>query len=384
MAINVSLAQLSTLNNTSILSQTNANNAIIQSALPDALSRSGQSPNQMLSNLDMNSNQIINLPPPSTTNSPARLVDVTGTTLNVGFPSLIGDVTAPSNNGALTTTVANVSAAGSIKATAMPALTGDITTTAGTVATTLVTGNAGNLNSGTLLAARLPALTGDVTTTVGTVATTIAANAVTGAKIATNTVGNTNIRQGVARSIIGVTGNATANVADIQGTTRQVLSINTAGTAAAFAQPQGDQLLGTTTNDNATAGNVGEFISSVVNSGSALTFTSNTAANITSISLTAGDWDVWGSICLNVAATTNMFNAQVSVSTTSATMNLTPGQCFLMFWVPGVLGTSTPMYSTPPVRVSLSGTTTVFAVGQIGFTTSTCTVFGGIFARRVR
>jgi len=76
MAINVTLAQLSTLNNTSILSQNNSNDAILQAALPDALSRSGQTPNQMLSNLDMNSNNIINLPPPVSVNSPARLIDV--------------------------------------------------------------------------------------------------------------------------------------------------------------------------------------------------------------------------------------------------------------------------------------------------------------------
>ena len=44
--------------------------------------------------------------------------------------------------------------------------------------------NASNLNSGTLAAARMPALTGDVTTTVGTVATTIANNAITNAKLA--------------------------------------------------------------------------------------------------------------------------------------------------------------------------------------------------------
>lgn len=46
------------------------------------------------------------------------------------------------------------------------------------------TTNATNISSGTLPAGRMPALTGDVTTTVGTVATTIAANSVTLAKMA--------------------------------------------------------------------------------------------------------------------------------------------------------------------------------------------------------
>lgn len=52
------------------------------------------------------------------------------------------------------------------------ALTGDVTASAGSSATTLAAGNAGNLNSGTLLAARMPALTGDCTTSAGAVATT--------------------------------------------------------------------------------------------------------------------------------------------------------------------------------------------------------------------
>ena len=43
-----------------------------------------------------------------------------------------------------------------------------------------------------------------------------------------------NLAQGSARSVLGVTGNSTADVASIQGTSDQVLVINTAGTALAF------------------------------------------------------------------------------------------------------------------------------------------------------
>lgn len=52
--------------------------------------------------------------------------------------------------------------------------------------------------------------------------------------LGTNSVGDTYLRQGAARSVIGVTGNATANVADIAGTADQVLRVNAAGTALAF------------------------------------------------------------------------------------------------------------------------------------------------------
>lgn len=52
--------------------------------------------------------------------------------------------------------------------------------------------------------------------------------------ISANSIDNTRIRQGVARSVIGVTGGATSDVADIQGTADQVLRVNTAGSALAF------------------------------------------------------------------------------------------------------------------------------------------------------
>jgi len=52
--------------------------------------------------------------------------------------------------------------------------------------------------------------------------------------ITNNAVTNAKFRQGVARSVVGVTGNATADVADIQGTADQVLRVTTAGTALSF------------------------------------------------------------------------------------------------------------------------------------------------------
>lgn len=52
------------------------------------------------------------------------------------------------------------------------------------------------------------------------------------ASIIANSISNTEIRQGVARSLIGVSGNAGANVADIQSTSaNQVMRANTGGTA---------------------------------------------------------------------------------------------------------------------------------------------------------
>jgi hypothetical protein len=50
-------------------------------------------------------------------------------------------------------------------------------------------------------------------------------------------------------------------------------------------------LVGTTTNDNAPAGNNGEYVSSSVAKTTPVTLVSATPANLTSVSLSAGDWD---------------------------------------------------------------------------------------------
>jgi hypothetical protein len=52
--------------------------------------------------------------------------------------------------------------------------------------------------------------------------------------IATNGIGNTQLRQGAALSVIGNSGTATASVADIAGAAGQILRVNDAGTALGF------------------------------------------------------------------------------------------------------------------------------------------------------
>jgi hypothetical protein len=56
----------------------NNNFSTIQTAMDNTLSRDGTPPNQMASTLDMNGNQIINLGPPISADSPMRLTDAVG------------------------------------------------------------------------------------------------------------------------------------------------------------------------------------------------------------------------------------------------------------------------------------------------------------------
>lgn len=74
----LTLADLASLQNeTSAMATINANNALIETALENTLSRDGTAPNQMEASLDMNSQRILNLPTPLLPTEPARLIDLT-------------------------------------------------------------------------------------------------------------------------------------------------------------------------------------------------------------------------------------------------------------------------------------------------------------------
>jgi len=157
----------------------------------------------------------------------------------------------------------------------------------------------------------------------------------------------------------------------------------TSGTVPA-ARTNGHQN-GTATNDNGAAGEIGEVISASVASGSAIALTSATAANITSISLTAGDWDVFGWVNFFGNASTSQTSLIGSVSTTSATLDVTtPFASLAQSTAAQVVGGATNTFSVGPLRASLAGTTTYFLVCRATFTVSTMNCFGGIRARRVR
>lgn len=137
-------------------------------------------------------------------------------------------------------------------------------------------------------------------------------------------------------------------------------------------------IVGTTTNDSANAGSIGEILS---NSTTGTSLTNNTAANVTSVSLTAGDWDVQCSIQYNPAGGTTMTGFQGGVSTTSAVV----GAFGTFFRINATFGTGAPQTFTSPItRISLTATTTVYAVAVAAFGGSTMTGDGIIRARRVR
>lgn len=143
---------------------------------------------------------------------------------------------------------------------------------------------------------------------------------------------------------------------------------------------------GTPTNNNANAGSVGEFVSSTVLVGAAVALASNTAKDVTSISLTAGDWDVWGSVAFNPAGTTTTNSQGGWVSLVSNTAPVSPNNGGFVFsqGLTGGAGAALNTWTIGRARFSLSATTTVFLGAFSGFAVSTSAAYGFIGARRVR
>lgn len=162
------------------------------------------------------------------------------------------------------------------------------------------------------------------------------------------------------------------------------LSVTNLSATGRITPSQTGGIAGTTTNNDPDAGGVGEYSQNDVASGSAIGLVTGTPNNIASIGLTAGDWDVYGSILFSYGVSTNITQLQGSLSTTSATLSA-PGRFSQVIPSGMVPGSLTPIgYSILPLRVSVASTTNVYLVASAAFTVSTLSAYGRIWARRAR
>lgn len=138
---------------------------------------------------------------------------------------------------------------------------------------------------------------------------------------------------------------------------------------------------GTTTNDNAESGRIGEYISANVAAGSAVSLANNVAKNVTSISLTAGDWDINGNVAFTMSGSCD--NVQSWISTTSATRP-TPPNAGAFNEIAGPSTVTGTVLPTGVTRLSLSGTTTVYLSTIVLIVSGTVSAYGFIGARRAR
>ena len=142
----------------------------------------------------------------------------------------------------------------------------------------------------------------------------------------------------------------------------------------------GASFKGTSTNNNATAGYNGEYVESVV---SLVSFFSNTTfGDLTSISLTAGDWDVSGIAFFqpnggtitswDLGISTTSGNSSVGLIYGSNAESTTP------------VASSNTSFSIPVYRVSLASTTIYYLKFKSNYSVASPLANGRISARRVR
>lgn len=175
-------------------------------------------------------------------------------------------------------------------------------------------------------------------------------------------------------TIKGNVSGVSASPTDLTATqVNTMLGVTNVGTATV------GQIPGVNTNTAANSGTIGEYISSMVLFASSISLTTGTPANITSISLTAGDWQVWGNVDVNNGAT--LSKAQGWISSTSATL---PDEALTVGYQQGG---ALPNFGylgcgSLTQRFLLNSTTTVYLSVQV--TGTSCTACGQIQARRMR
>lgn len=178
---------------------------------------------------------------------------------------------------------------------------------------------------------------------------------------------------------------ATNTISEITSANSGVLTTNSSGvpsidTTNFQVLTTGVQMKGNNTNTAPPAGYIGEQIRATVSLASAITLTNVTAANVTSISLTAGIWDVSGIVMFPGAAITGtQFSA--SINTTSATLG-TAGDNFVQTPTPPT-SSSDQTLTIPSYRLTLGSTTTVYLIAMGAFSVGTLKAYGRISGTRV-
>lgn len=157
-----------------------------------------------------------------------------------------------------------------------------------------------------------------------------------------------------------------------------------AGTKCVDIKSTGVAILGTNTNDNAAAGFVGQSVKSVV---SAVTLAATTVyGNITSISLTAGDWLVWGQLNIASADGAAVTRTQIVISEHSGntTTDHVGGDNLLDMGFSWTSGATRIGGSCNAYRVSTSSTKTIYLKARADYSGGTLSTDARLSALRIR
>lgn len=154
----------------------------------------------------------------------------------------------------------------------------------------------------------------------------------------------------------------------------------TGGTFSGAIVPSGG-ITGVTNGSAAAAGAIGQILSA---SAGPIALTSGATPNvITSIVLTAGDWDVWGMAQINPAGTTTMTVFQGGIGTSSSTQpSINTGSVFLQDLAGGFGAGQAQIAALAPWPENVSTSTTVYCLITASFSVSTANGFCQLYARR--
>ena len=140
-------------------------------------------------------------------------------------------------------------------------------------------------------------------------------------------------------------------------------------------------LTGVTNGSDAPSGQIGEVISNVNTTGTAIP--TSTPRNIIGLALTAGDWDVQGELWFTPAGAT-MTSVVGALTPTSGAFPTVPDMSVARQQLIGLSALGITIVSLA-CRASLTAATTYYLVGQVNFTGGTSvTPTGKIWARRAR
>jgi hypothetical protein len=142
------------------------------------------------------------------------------------------------------------------------------------------------------------------------------------------------------------------------------------------------QLTGTVAADDALAGNIGEVVISTVAITTGPSLTSTTAANVTSISLTAGDWDVTGQVIFEFTSATQSGDSVAAISGSTGALNSDMTDAYSVLRL--TTTTCKQTITLAPQRANINGTLSRFLVAQATFSAGSCKASGFIRARRIR
>lgn len=115
------------------------------------------------------------------------------------------------------------------------------------------------------------------------------------------------------------------------------------------------------------SGYVGELIT---NGGTNTAVTPSGSSNIqtlTSISLTSGIWDISGTATFSPGSISNLLYIAVGISKTNNAFDVANAEALTQI-VPGAATTGT-ILPTPVRRIVVTSTTTIYLVGQVGYST---------------